>query len=311
MIGGAGYIGSHTLRELLKQGSKVIVLDNLSTGIASRVIEPAKLVIGDARESNLITKICNDYKITHIVNFAAYLQARESVANPLKYWKNNLGVAISLAEAISIVKVKHVLLSSSCSVYGDNPSASSNSSLLPLSPYAYTKVASEQVLEQACIENGSKFTSLRYFNVNGGGGAPNSIDRSLETLLPSVCREILNDRPPIIFGRDFPSKDGTALRDYLDVRDLASAHVLIGGYTSLDKSEVINISTGIGISVLELVREVLKVSKLQLEPIFESARTGDPGLISAIPSRQLIELGWKSRYTFKQSIKDFWNEFKK
>ena len=311
LIGGAGYIGSHTLRELQKKGSEVIVLDNLTTGVASRVVKPAKLIIGDARESNLIREICNDYNITHIMNFAAYMQARESVANPMKYWKNNLGVAISLAEAISLVKIKHVLLSSSCSVYGNNPSASSKSSLAPLSPYAYTKVASEQVLEQACTENGIKFTSLRYFNVIGGGGLPNSIDRSPETLLPSVCREILNNRPPIIFVRDFPTKDGKAVRDYLDVRDLATAHVLIGESTSLDKSEFMNISTGIGISVLELVREVLKVSNSNLEPTFESARIGDPGLISAVPSMQLIELGWKPRHTFEQSIQDFWNEFKK
>lgn len=309
LLGGAGFIGSHIAREMNKAGIKVVILDNLSTGLRSRVENYTNLVVGDATDSKNIVDVCLEYDVKGVINLAAFMQARESVREPVKYWKNNLGVSIALAIAIKTLSLKRVILSSSCSVYGNASNATESTALNPLSPYALSKVASEQVLSQACNENRVEFVSLRYFNVIGGGDFPNSIDTKDETLVPSICRKIVNRENPVIFGSSLPTRDGTCERDFVDVRDIAKAHLILCKYTGRFENEYLNVSTGKSTTVLEIVREILIISDSELEIVFEDKKIGDPITISALPSSKLINLGWVPRYNLRQSIESHWKEF--
>jgi UDP-glucose 4-epimerase len=309
LLGGGGFIGSHVARIFKREDIDLVVLDNFSTGLISRVENVHVYVNGDASNKDLIVSICKEYGITGIINMAAFMQARESVSNPIKYWRNNLGVALAIADALYELNIKRVILSSSCSVYGNALNATSETNLNPLSPYASTKVASEQVLSQACTENEVEFASLRYFNVIGGGDFPDSIDTKPETLVPSVCRKILAGESPLIYGGDFPTKDGTCERDYIDVRDLADAHLKICLIDRNLRDEYINISTGKCITVLEVVKTILNTSSSKLAPVIMGAKKGDPASVSALPSRSLKEIGWTPRYELVESIESHWRAF--
>lgn len=309
LLGGAGFIGSHVARAMSEAGIRVVILDNLSTGLESRVENCADLIIGDASDKERIVDICLKYNVQGVINLAAYMQARESVRDPIKYWKNNIGVSIALAEAIKLLSLSRVILSSSCSVYGNVSNATDNTSLNPLSPYAYSKVASEQIISQACNENDVDFVSLRYFNVIGGGDFPNSIDVKEETLVPSVCRKIASGESPVIFGGSLPTRDGTCERDYVDVRDVAHAHLLVSEHNEKFDNEYLNISTGNSVTVLEIVREILTISEAKTEITFENAKMGDPVSVSALPSMKLLKLGWVPRYNLRNSIESHWKAF--
>lgn len=306
LIGGAGYIGSHVARALNAKGERVVVLDNLVTGIRSRVDNFTHFVQGDACDSNLIVEVGKKYNVRGVINLAAFMQARESVLNPIKYWRNNVGVSLALSEAIPSLSIRRVILSSSCSVYGNVFNANEGDNLNPLSPYAQTKVASEQILEQICDETSIDFISLRYFNVIGGGDFPDSIDTKNETLVPSVSRKILQNENPVIFGSNLPTRDGTCERDYIDVRDLANAHALVCDLKTNVGKKYLNVSTGKVITVLEVVNELLKVSKSNLTPLLQEMKSGDPISVSAQPSKRLFELGWRPTVEFSTSISDHW-----
>jgi UDP-glucose 4-epimerase len=311
LLGGAGFIGSHVAKLMAESGVTVHVLDNLSTGLSSRVENLASLHVGDARDPNLIVDLCRKFDVFGVINLAAFMQARESVRDPIKYWSNNLGVSLALADAINSLELQKVILSSSCSVYGNLVNATEDSPLNPLSPYALTKVASEQILEQACREKKTDFVSLRYFNVIGGGNFPNSIDTKPETLIPSVCRKVFAGKTPVIFGKTLRTKDGTCERDYVDVRDLADAHLKVSLHKEKFKNAYINVSTGITISVLEIVTKILEISGQHLGITYESAKAGDPETVSAVPSKELLDLGWVPKYSLTDSISSHWAAFLK
>jgi len=311
LLGGAGFIGSHVAKLMSESGVTVHILDDLSTGISSRVEDFANLHVGDARDPNLIVELCREFDVYGVINLAAFMQARESVRDPIKYWSNNLGVSLALVEAIKTLDLQKVILSSSCSVYGNLVNATEVSSLNPLSPYALTKVASEQILEQACQEKNTQFVSLRYFNVIGGGDFPNSIDTKPETLIPSVCRRVFAGKNPVIFGKTLLTKDGTCERDYVDVRDLSDAHLKVSLHTQKFKNAYINVSTGITISVLDIVTKILEISGKNLNITYESAKAGDPEKVSAVPSKELLDLGWLPKYSLTDSISSHWAAFLK
>ena len=309
LIGGAGFIGSHVVRTMSSAGNNIVVLDNMSTGIAERIDGFAELIVGDAREPELIVDICKQNDVYGVINLAAYMQARESVRDPIKYWSNNLGVALALSEAIKLLDLSKVILSSSCSVYGNLVNATEASPLNPISPYAFTKVASEQVLAQSCREKQIDFISLRYFNVIGGGEYPNSIDIKEETLVPSICRRVFDGESPIIFGNSLNTKDGTCERDYLDVRDLADAHLMVSQSIVEPNISYLNVSTGLTYSVLEIVDKVLEISGKEIEVIFEPAKAGDPEKVSALPSDFLRDLGWEPKFNLSDSLTSHWMAF--
>lgn len=308
-IGGAGYVGSHILREFQLAGAECFVLDNLSTGIEGRVPPGVPLIRGDAANATIIVSSCQDFEITGIVHLAAYMQARESVRNPIKFWENNLGAALGLTKSLKMTKVRHVIFSSSCSVYGNVKAATTDSPLMPMSPYAFTKVASEQVLTQACNENNVRLTILRYFNVIGCDVFSSSFDHSIETLLPSNARNILAGESPIIFGGNLPTPDGTAIRDYLDVRDLAAAHRVVASSKNRQQRQVFNVSSGIPFSVRTILDKLLITSGSTLKPEIVPAKEGDPAEVWATPSSELLELGWNPEYSTDASIRDFWSAF--
>jgi len=309
VIGGAGYIGSHTLRELISNGNECVVLDNLSKGIKERVPADVELVIGEAANSELIIDICKRRNITHILHFAAFMQARESVGHPLKYWENNLGATYGIIRAVPELDIKEILFSSSCSVYGNNSSATTDSKLNPLSPYAMTKVASEQILEEVCIEQNIGLTILRYFNVIGCGDFMFSNDASFETLIPSILKSIKMRQPFQIFGNSFESIDGTAIRDYVDVRDLARAHWISTFAEKVRNPLVLNVSSGSGTSVKQLVDIMSNVSGTKIEIEYLSPKPGDPGVIGSTTSQELLDLNWAPKIPVEQSLLDYWDRY--
>ena len=310
LLGGAGYIGSHVLREFTNAGAACFVFDNLITGKLERLPSGVEFIHGEATNPDEIAKACNKFKITGVIHLAAFMQARESVHDPIKYWKNNVGVSLALASILGKTKVEHVIFSSSCSVYGNARSVTENSMLNPISPYAMTKVASEQILSQAAISNGIRLSILRYFNVIGCGNFSKSFDHGNETILPATGRRILAGESPTIFGADLPTPDGSALRDYLDVRDLAVAHLIVAGSPRTQALMIFNVSSGRSTSVKEIVRKLLDISGSELVPIFVSAKIGDPSEIRAEESPRLKSLGWSSKFSLDESVKDFWDAFR-
>lgn len=311
LLGGAGFIGSHVLREFIEAGADCYVFDNLATGKLERLPTGIEFILGDATNPDEIAKACITFKITGVVHFAAYMQARESVRDPIKFWSNNLGASLALASILEKTKVEHVIFSSSCSVYGNAQGATEKSPLNPMSPYAMTKVASEQVLLQATKATGIHLSILRYFNVIGCGSFPESFDHSEETILPATLRKILEGEPPIIFGGDLPTADGTAIRDYLDVRDLAHAHLVVACNPKIDQEEVFNVSSGRPISVKEIVGELLGVSGSDLVPLLAPGKEGDPAAVWAEASQSLKSLGWSPKYSLRESVQAFWEAFRK
>jgi UDP-glucose 4-epimerase len=310
-LGGAGYIGSHVLREFLAAGENCVVLDNLVTGKVERIPPQVELLQCDATNAENIAAACKSFEITGVVHLAAFMQARESVADPIKYWKNNLGVSLALAKVLNGSGIKHVIFSSSCSVYGNAQNATEVSAFNPISPYAMTKVASEQVLTQSAAINEVQLTVLRYFNVIGCGEFEKSFDHGNETILPAAARKITAGVPPVIFGDNFLTKDGSALRDYLDVRDLARAHLLVACRKANLNPMTMNVSSGRAVSVKEIVSTLLDVSGSELTPTIVPSKPGDPSEIWACESPELKSLGWNPTYSLYESVLSFWNAFKK
>lgn len=309
LLGGAGFIGSHILREFLGKGAECFVFDNLVMGKKERIPSGVTFILGDATHANEVLKACKDFGITGIVHLAAFMQARESVRNPIKFWSNNLGASLALASILKESEIKHVIFSSSCSVYGNTQGATEDSPMHPMSPYAMTKVASEQVLQQACTENHVRLSVLRYFNVIGNGNFPSANDHSVETLIPASARQILANTPPTIFGGNLSTPDGSAIRDYLDVRDLAVAHELIASSPASKSFEVCNVSSGYPVSVRTLLELLLEISGSNLIPEIVSAKEGDPDAVWAEGSSELYSLGWRPTFTLRESIQAFWDSF--
>lgn len=310
-LGGAGYVGSHVLREFLATGASCVVLDNLVTGKIERLPPEVEFLQADATNAESIAAACKNFEITGVVHLAAFMQARESVADSIKYWKNNLGVSLALSTILNESNIEHIIFSSSCSVYGNAQNATEASVFNPISPYAMTKVASEQVLSQSAAANGVQLTILRYFNVIGCGEFEKSFDHGNETILPSAARKIIAGEPPLIFGGNFLTEDGSALRDYLDVRDLAKAHLVVAGRSSSPNPMALNVSSGRTVSVREIVGTLLDISGSNLIPVVIPPKLGDPSEIWARESPGLKSLGWNPRYSLYESVQSFWKAFKK
>ena len=280
VTGGAGYIGSHTVALLAQQQRDVVVLDSLELGTKSR-IGTVPFFQGNISDERLIEKICKKHNITEVIHFAAYKAVGESMEQPLRYYSNNVGGTIDLVRALLANGVERMVFSSSAAVYGNPASVpvTEDSPLLPESVYAETKAVMERFLA-SCEEIGMRSVSLRYFNA-AGASSDSSIgeDWSMsQNLVPLVMKAILGFSGPLnVFGNDYPTPDGTCIRDYIHVEDLADAHIRALNYLEQGGASLAcNVGTGRGTSVLEVIDIAEQVSGRKVPLVVTSRRAGDP-----------------------------------
>jgi len=309
VTGGAGYIGSHTARQLREAGEKIVVLDNLSTGFRSAVLD-AELVVGDTGDRELIDRIIADHNVDTIMHFAAHTIVPESVAHPLKYYGNNTCASRNLIERAVAGGVRHFVFSSTAAVYGipDGGVCHENSPTVPINPYGLSKLMTEWMLRDVTAASELASVALRYFNVAGsdpdcriGQSTPEA------TLLIKVASEAaVGKRDKLfIYGTDYDTADGTAIRDYIHVEDIARAHIDALEYLRRGgESTTLNCGYGHGFSVREVLAMVEKVNGASL-PIEEAGRrAGDPPALIAECDRIKSMLGWKPRYDDLEKIVD-------
>jgi UDP-glucose 4-epimerase len=299
VTGGAGYIGSHMVLELLDAGEDVLVLDNLSTGFRWAVPDQAEFVEGDVGDQNLVRRLLSGSRIDAIIHFAGSIVVPESVADPLGYYLNNTCKSRSLIAAAVEAKVPHFIFSSTAAVYGmpkENPVAET-AQLLPISPYGTSKLMTELMLRDTAQAHDLRYVALRYFNVAGAdprGRSGQSTARATH-LIKVACETALGERPHLeVFGTDYPTPDGTCIRDYIHVTDLARAHLDALRYLRAGgESEVLNCGYGNGFSVLDVISSVKRVSQHDLALRMGPRRPGDPAAIVARAERISQVLGWQ------------------
>jgi len=311
VTGGAGYIGSHTVRLLVAQGRDVVVLDTLELGLRER-LGKVELVQGDVADRKLVDKVVKKYGVTDVIHFAAYKAVGESMEQPLRYWNNNVAATIALVRTLLAAGVERIVFSSSAGVYG-NPEiipVTEDARLEPASVYAETKATMERFL-LSCDAIGLRSVSLRYFNAAGA-----SEDASIgehwdlsQNLIPRVMKAILGASGPLrLFGNDYPTPDGTCIRDYIHVIDLADAHVKAIDYLGSGGSSLAcNVGTGRGTSVLEVLELAEQISGRKVPYEIAPRRPGDPVAVYADPTLIRAVLGWKATRDLRDIITSAWN----
>jgi UDP-glucose 4-epimerase len=301
VTGGAGYIGSHVVLKLGAAGESVLSLDNLSTGFREAVTA-GDLVVGDTGDAVLLENLFNDHDIDTVMHFAAHTIVPESVADPLKYYRNNTASSRTLLECAANHKVKHIVFSSTAAVYGIPPGgrASEDSPTRPINPYGTSKLMTEWMLRDLAFAGGPSYVALRYFNVAGcepSGRIGQSTPKA--TLLVKVaCEAAVGRRSHVsVFGTDYPTPDGTGLRDYIHVEDLATAHIDALAYLRRGgKPATLNCGYGHGYSVREVLRAVEKANQKRLTVTEEPRRAGDPPELIAVADEIRRVLGWTPKF---------------
>ncbi len=307
VTGGAGYIGSHVVRQLAEAGEKVVVVDNLSKGYRQAVIG-GELVVGDVGDQGLISKLMAQRGVDTVMHFAAHTVVPESIGLPLKYYGNNTCATRSLLQACIDNHVEHFVFSSTAAVYGmpADGYAGEDSPTRPINPYGASKLMSEWMLRDVAAANPMRYVALRYFNVAGSdpGGRIGQATPGATLLTKVACEVMVGKRPHVaIFGVDYPTPDGTGVRDYLHVEDLASAHLRALDYLrAAGPSVTLNVGYGHGYSVREVLRMVEQVAGKPLATREEPRRAGDPPYLVARADRIRTELGWQPRYDDLRSI---------
>ena len=307
IVGGAGYIGSHMVKDLLQANCNVITLDNLSTGHRDLLLG-GKLIEGNLGDTTLLNRIFSDHRIEVVMHFAAYSIVGESVKSPVDYYRNNVAKTIELLDAMVQHNVKRFIFSSSAAVYGEpiEVPIKEEHPLQPTNPYGATKVAIEQMLSDFDSAYGLKYVSLRYFNAAGADASGKIGERhNPEThLIPLILKIAMGEQNSIkIFGTDYPTRDGTCIRDYIHVSDLTQAHLLAlevlldGG-----DSAIYNLGNNRGYSVREVIEIAAKVTEKQIPAIVDGRRSGDPAVLIANSDKIRKELSWRPQYEDLETI---------
>ena len=312
VVGGAGYIGSHTVHALCERGDKVVVMDSLVTGHLQSVHPKAKFFLGDVRNRKDLITVFQENKFDAVVHFAAFIEVGESVSNPLKYFDNNSAGMISLLEVMRDFKVGRLVFSSTAAVYGEprNIPILEDDPKEPTSPYGESKLIMERVMKWTGEAHGIRWVSLRYFNVGGAlpGGTIGEDHNPESHLIPLILRVPMGLRESIsIYGDDYPTPDGTCIRDYLYIMDLADAHLKALDYLAKGgKSVICNLGNGKGFSVKEMIETARSVTGHPLPVVVTPRRPGDPARLVASSERARKVLGWKPKTGIEKIIATAW-----
>jgi UDP-glucose 4-epimerase len=308
VTGGAGYIGAHVVRQLLASGRTPLVVDDLSTGLARRLPAGVELLQGSVTDDRLMTDVLTDGDVQGVIHLAAKKSPTESVADPLQYARENVGGVVSLLAAVRRAGCTRVVFSSSCSVYG-TPSTGTvdeDAPLNPVSPYGDSKLYGERLLSAAGQAYGLGVVSLRYFNVVGAAG-PDLVDTGAHNLVPVAVQALQDGRRPQVYGDDYPTADGTCVRDYVDVQDVAAAHVAAAeALEQQPRMAVYNVGRGEGSSVLDVLDVLRDVSGRRFVHDVRPRRPGDPAHVVGRVDRIAAELGWSARRSLRVSVDAAW-----
>ena len=310
ITGGAGYIGSHVVRELTAAGESVVVLDDLSSGDPARLPDSVPLERGSVLDRALLDRVLRERSVDGIVHIAAKKQVGESVERPLYYYRENVEGLRTVLDAAVGAGVRRFLFSSSAAVYGPTEAdpVTERTPCEPMSPYGETKLAGEWLVAATGRAHGMATAALRYFNV-AGSATPELADTGVTNLVPMVLQRLTRGERPLIFGDDYPTPDGTCVRDYVHVQDIASAHLAAARRLADDPqaSLVLNIGTGVGVSVAEMIDVIREVSgHTDLEPEVAPRRPGDPARVVASAESITKELGWTARHDVRQMVTSAW-----
>lgn len=307
VTGGAGYIGSHTVADLLERGEEVVVIDNLLTGHREALLG-GKLYEGDLRDKELLTRIFAENDITAVIHFAASSLVGESMQNPFKYYDNNVYGAMCLLDAMQQAGVKKIVFSSTAATYGEPEKVPIEESdrTEPANVYGETKLMMERMMNWFDKVHGIRYVALRYFNAAGAhtSGKIGEDHRPESHLIPLVLQTALGQREFIsVFGEDYPTEDGTCVRDYIHVSDLADAHIKSVEYLNNEgASNVFNLGNGQGFSVKQVIETAVKVTGRDIPVKFEARRSGDPAVLVASSDKARSLLGWKPSYNQLEDI---------
>lgn len=312
VTGGAGYVGSHVVRALVEAGRDVVVVDSLRTGSSSSVPPDVPVEVVDVLDTPELVRVVGEHGVTACVHLAGVKNPGESITDPGLYFRTNVTGTLSVLDALVGTGVRDIVFSSSCSVYGVAAELpiTEDTPLLPVSPYGHGKLAAERMIEAYGRAHGLRWLTLRYFNAAGA-----SFDARIgedwgptHNLVPLLAKAALHHRPPVVlFGTDYPTDDGTAVRDYTHVVDLADAHL-----TALDhlagggESTAVNLGTGQGYSVLDVVRGLERVAGRPVPVVFGDRRPGDPPVVWADPARAADVLGWHARFGLAEILSTAW-----
>ncbi|MBT1097563.1 MULTISPECIES: UDP-glucose 4-epimerase GalE [Streptomyces] len=309
ITGGAGYIGAHVVRAMTEAGERAVVYDDLSTGIADRVPDSVPLVVGSTLDRERVARAIAAHRITGVVHLAAKKQVGESVDLPLLYYRENVEGLRVLLEAVTAADVRSFVFSSSAAVYGmpDVDLVTEETPCAPMSPYGETKLAGEWLVRATGKATGLATASLRYFNV-AGAATPELADTGVFNLVPMVFEKLTENAPPRIFGDDYPTPDGTCIRDYIHVVDLAEAHVAAARalQDSPGHDLTLNIGRGEGVSVREMIDRINAVTGYDRPPTVTPRRPGDPARVVASADRIATELDWKAKHDVQDMIASAW-----
>ena len=306
ITGGAGYVGSAALRHLAKHGHEVLAYDNLVEG-HPKAVGDNRLVVGDIADTELLTQTLKDFGADAVMHFAAATNVGESVERPDYHYGNNVGGTLSLLNAMRNADVKRMLFSSTCATYGmtERDFMDETTPQDPFSPYARSKLTVEWMIRDFAHAYGMGFTLLRYFNASGAdpSGEFGEYHDPETHIIPLVLETALGKREIIkVFGTDYPTPDGTCIRDYVHIDDLASAHRLAIEATTPETAEVFNIGTGQGQSVMDIINACEKVTGIKIPQAITERRPGDPPALVADPAKLKTQLGWEPQYKSIENI---------